>query len=122
MMHQQNPIIFLTLAHLLNTKLSSARDIAFQPILGAHPKQVSVGSMGHDDGIDIITGSDFAGLTTFANLPYVNCFADEVLELYDVAFLGAPFDTVSQMRFPYLLDLQSDYALRFPYISSFSSY
>lgn len=54
-----------------------------------------IGSAELDDGVDIITGSDFAGLTTFANLPYANCFVDEVIEAYDVAILGAPFDTVS---------------------------
>ena len=45
------------------------------------------------DDIDIVTGSAFNGLTTFANLPYANCFADDDLKL-DIAFLGAGFDTV----------------------------
>lgn len=38
------------------------------------------------------------GLTTFANLPYVFCLsgrANEDVEKFDVAFLGAGFDTVS---------------------------
>lgn len=38
-----------------------------------------------------------AGLTTFANLPHVFCLADapnEEVEPFDIAFLGAPFDTV----------------------------
>ena len=46
--------------------------------------------------IDIVTGSDFNGLTTFANLPYSNCFRDNGNE-YDIAILGAPFDTVSKV-------------------------
>ena len=50
--------------------------------------------MGYDD-IDIVTGSQFNGLTTFANLPYVNCFVEGEVEEHDVAILGAPFDTVS---------------------------
>ena len=51
--------------------------------------------------IDIVTGSDFNGLTTFANLPYSNCFRENGSE-YDIAILGAPFDTVSKMSFSVL--------------------
>lgn len=46
---------------------------------------------GHE-GIDI-TGAKFAGLTTFANLPYVHCLDQSGSEKYDIAILGAPFDT-----------------------------
>lgn len=50
-----------------------------------------------DDDIDIVTGSQFHGLKTFANLPYVNCFSDDEANRegarYDIAILGAPFDT-----------------------------
>lgn len=47
------------------------------------------------DGIDIASGSEFNGLTTFAHLPYVPCLSDSSqIESYDIAFLGAPFDTV----------------------------
>lgn len=53
-----------------------------------------------DDDVDIITGSQFHGLKTFANLPYVNCFSDDgdgdgvpQDQRYDIAILGAPFDT-----------------------------
>jgi len=50
-----------------------------------------------DDVIDVTTDSEFFGLTTFANLPYVNCLKpDESGERYDIAILGAPFDTVSK--------------------------
>ena len=38
-----------------------------------------------------------AGLTTFANIPHVFCLKDapnEEVEPFDIAFLGAPFDTV----------------------------
>ncbi|ROW14869.1 hypothetical protein VPNG_03730 [Cytospora leucostoma] len=52
------------------------------------------------DDIDIITGSQFHGLKTFANLPYINCFSDDggsdavsQDQRYDIAILGAPFDT-----------------------------
>lgn len=51
-----------------------------------------------DDFIDVTTDSEFFGLTTFANLPYVNCLkTDETEEgRYDIAILGAPFDTVNR--------------------------
>jgi hypothetical protein len=50
-----------------------------------------------DDFIDVTTDSEFFGLTTFANLPYVNCLKADETEggRYDIAVLGAPFDTVS---------------------------
>jgi len=50
-----------------------------------------------DHVIDIATGRKFFGLTTFANLPYVHCLAPdgEEVEKFDIAVLGAPFDTVS---------------------------
>lgn len=36
----------------------------------------------------------YAGLTTFANLPWVHCLSsDDRVSKYDIAFLGAPFDT-----------------------------
>ncbi|KAJ4414157.1 hypothetical protein N0V85_003276 [Neurospora sp. IMI 360204] len=47
------------------------------------------------DDVDILTGSQFHGLKTFGSLPYVNCFSDEeaASKKYDIAVLGAPFDT-----------------------------
>lgn len=51
----------------------------------------------HDDDIDIVTGSQFNGLRTFANLPYINALADEEAQ-YDIAILGAPFDTATSGR------------------------
>lgn len=41
--------------------------------------------------------SKFAGLSTFANLPYVHCLAPDGVEVdkFDIAILGAGFDTVS---------------------------
>ncbi|KAI1760535.1 arginase [Hypoxylon sp. FL1150] len=48
-----------------------------------------------NNNIDIVTGSQFNGLATYANLPYVNCLSDEEVrdKKYDIAILGAPFDT-----------------------------
>lgn len=54
----------------------------------------------HDDDIDIVTGSQFLGLKTFAQLPYVNALADDEASgnEYDIAILGAPFDTSTSGR------------------------
>ncbi|KAF2645865.1 Arginase/deacetylase [Massarina eburnea CBS 473.64] len=73
---------FLALAH--------AREITFPPTSG-FAQQAVFGS----SAIDITTGSAFAGLTTYANVPYVHCLAgeNEEIEGYDIAILGAPFDT-----------------------------
>ena len=73
------------------------REITFPPVAGINPHQASLGI---GDDVDIVTGSAWSGLTTFANLPYVSCFADRPdVEKYDIAFLGAPFDTVSSADF-----------------------
>jgi len=72
----------------------SAHEIVFPKVVGADLYQSTLVS--NLDGIDIVSGSHFSGLTTFANLPYATCFADgPASEKYDIALLGAPFDTVS---------------------------
>ena len=86
------PILTLLLLTIILPCLILTREITFPPLLyQPQPQQVHK----HDDGIDIITGSQFNGLMTFANLPYVNCFVDGEVEGYDIAILGAGFDTVS---------------------------
>lgn len=95
MMLQIRLIISFILAFLSNIILSLARDLIFPLIFDLHSHQVLIELTRLNDGIDIITGSDFASLTTFANLPYANCFVDEVMKAYDVAILRAPFDTIS---------------------------
>ena len=73
-----------------------AHEIVFPPIDAIHAYQSSLRVDGSLDDVDIATGSQFSGLTTFAHLPYVNCFVDtNDAQKYDIAFLGAPFDTVS---------------------------
>ncbi|KAK8075186.1 agmatinase- variant [Apiospora hydei] len=62
-----------------------------------------------DDDVDIVTGSQFNGLRTYANLPYVNCLSEAEAEKgpkYDIAILGAPFDTASPLN-PISFILQS---------------
>ncbi|WOO76398.1 Putative agmatinase 1 [Vanrija pseudolonga] len=39
----------------------------------------------------------FSGITTFGRLPYKNCLSDPTAQ-YDIAFIGAPFDTGTSYR------------------------
>ena len=82
--------------YLLLAILTFARDIVFPPLSGVPEFQQSLRD---DDGIDVSTGSEFSGLMTFANLPYANCFSNDWSTerewSYDIAIVGAPFDTVS---------------------------
>jgi hypothetical protein len=70
---------------------SAAREITFQPVSGFANQQL----LSHGGEVDV-TRSAFAGLTTYANLPYVHCLAreGEKVDKFDIAILGAPFDTV----------------------------
>jgi hypothetical protein len=84
--------MLMILLHLFPA-LSIARDIVFTSVPGYTTEQAILG--GYND-IDIAQAK-FAGLTTYANLPYVHCLAaeGEEVEKFDIAILGAPFDTVS---------------------------
>jgi hypothetical protein len=66
--------------------------------LGVHAHTFGHGQIPlYDSAIDV-SGSKFRGLSTYANLPYVHCLSagkDNEVEQYDIAILGAPFDTVS---------------------------
>jgi agmatinase len=71
-----------------------AREIVFPPTAGYAPNdQVILGGYNNPD----ISQAKFAGLNTYASLPYVHCLAakGEEVEKFDIAILGAPFDTVS---------------------------
>ncbi|KAK4634152.1 Putative agmatinase 2 [Fulvia fulva] len=72
--------------------LCHARDITFPPISGMQTPLTGNGANNRDLDLSQIM---FAGLTTYANLPYVHCLAadEEHVEPYDIAILGAPFDT-----------------------------
>jgi hypothetical protein len=97
--------MFLLFARLLLIPLAVARDIVF-PQSSSFDQQPIFEQNGIDinGDIDISTGSAFAGLTTYANLPYVHCLAakDEEVGKYDIAILGAPFDTVSSLLSQFL--------------------
>ncbi len=78
---------------------SAARSLAWDfPRAGLGLNRGAQGPLSLDDNenIDIVSGSQFNGLKTFANLPYLNCFSDEETRdsKYDIAVIGAPFDTV----------------------------
>ncbi|KAL4991917.1 arginase family-domain-containing protein [Aspergillus falconensis] len=81
----------LVLASILSPAL--AREITFPRTTAIQSDQFILGQ--HEENIDIVSGSQFSGLTTFAHIPYVNCFVDSEAEStpYDIAILGAPFDT-----------------------------
>lgn len=69
------------------------REISFPSLSGFSSDQAVMGIISPD-----ITQAKFGGLTTYANLPYVHCLAQEGESIgkFDIAILGAPFDTVSQ--------------------------
>jgi len=75
------------------------RDIIFPPI---NPLQVTSLGLANVPGPgedQLLEAQKFAGLTTFANLPWVHCLSQEDhVEKYDIAFLGAPFDTATTGR------------------------
>ncbi len=87
-MHLARPLIII-----LGVTCATAWEFPQKPVFP--PGQNSIPNV--NDNIDIVTGSQFNGLATYANLPYLNCLSDSEAEgkKYDIAILGAPFDTVS---------------------------
>lgn len=83
----------------------AAREIVFP---GMIPQQANHYGSGHDNSgyrpfnteKDALAEFEkYAGLTTFSNLPWVHCLSpEEDVEKYDIAFLGAPFDTATTGR------------------------
>ncbi len=82
---------------------SVARDVVFPPVV---PNQANLQGQSAQYQSSIKSDQDafvefekYAGLTTFANLPWVHCLSpNEQVEEYDIAFLGAPFDTGTTAR------------------------
>lgn len=83
--------------------LGHTRDIVFPPVFGIDrlPGQIPIRPQSEsDDDIDLTTDA-VGGLTSFAHLPYIPCFdakADDDVAKYDIAVLGAPFDTATSYR------------------------
>ena len=78
-----------------------ARDIIFPPV---DPLQVNSFGQARDPsqyrspiGSEkdlLLEFQKYSGLSTFSNLPWVHCLSPEdQVDKYDIAFLGAPFDT-----------------------------
>ncbi|KAF2102843.1 Arginase/deacetylase [Rhizodiscina lignyota] len=83
-----------------------ARDIVFPPVAGYVPRhgaQQQLDSFS-DSSDDVVIPGTFSGLVSFANLQYVDCLKgleQGVLsdkEKFDIAILGAPFDTGTTAR------------------------
>lgn len=51
--------------------------------------------------IDTDTQADsvFSGIATFGRIPYRECFGRDKHEKFDIAILGAPFDTATSYRY-----------------------
>ncbi|OCH88450.1 agmatinase [Obba rivulosa] len=47
---------------------------------------------------EVTADSVFSGITTFAKLPWVKCLGKDKTETFDIAFIGAPFDTGTSYR------------------------
>lgn len=78
-----------------------AREIVFPPVapLQANNGHGQYRSSVNDEKQAFLDLDRFAGLTTFSNLPWVHCLSEETdIEKYDIAFLGAPFDTATTGR------------------------
>ena len=77
--------------------LTACREIIFPPVAAVegytrHPQFLAGGTQ-FDESVK------YAGLQTFANLPWVHCLSAEAnIEKYDIAILGAPFDTGTTAR------------------------
>jgi len=73
---------------------SDARDIVFPPVSNVQHTLGRFDAGDVDDGMDLSTPM-YSGLITYANLEYVHCLAADAanLETYDIAVIGAPFDT-----------------------------
>ncbi|GAB7325165.1 hypothetical protein MBLNU13_g09245t1 [Cladosporium sp. NU13] len=78
--------------------LLQAREIVFPPTSG-YQQPIGSKNLGIlEYETDDISEPLYNGLNTFANLPYVHCLANSTLsaedvEKYDIAIVGAPFDT-----------------------------
>ena len=88
--------IHLALAVLAIGSSTQARQITFPPIAAVQGHGQTYQSPITPEKDVLLELEKYAGLTTFANLPWVHCLspdADAEDVKYDIAFLGAPFDT-----------------------------
>lgn len=89
--------LFLLPAWAALFSLSGCREIVFGPADAVTSQTTNQHLLGGGRGLE--EPFKFAGLQTFANLPWVHCLShEEHVEKYDIAFLGAPFDTGTTAR------------------------
>lgn len=106
-MHLHTPPLTPILVVVALFITASARDITFPPIAAVHRDgntyeyndQASIPGASISGSEDVLaSAAKYQGLTTWGNLPYVHCLAgkndDSNVEPFDIAILGAPFDTV----------------------------
>lgn len=78
---------------------TQAREITFPPIAAVQGRGGTYQSPITQEKDVLLELERYAGLTTFANLPWVHCLSpDTEVGKYDIAFLGAPFDTGTTAR------------------------
>ncbi|KAH8841741.1 hypothetical protein MCOR27_006810 [Pyricularia oryzae] len=75
--------------------LASAHDTQKQVPLAGPLESVWYNTLPGDGGTQ--ADSVFSGITTFGRLPYAPCLKDSSVN-YDIAFIGAPFDTGTSYR------------------------
>lgn len=79
-----------------------AREITFPPVAGIkrYNTQSPLQRYGSASDEDVSLETDpMDGLTSFAHLPHVSCFSAAAdVESYDIAVIGAPFDTGTSYR------------------------
>lgn len=75
-----------------------ARDIVF-PKSSPYQNPFAASTFDSIANGDDVSSAKFHGMTTYANLPYVHCLSNNSdVEDYDIAILGAPFDTAVTAR------------------------
>ncbi|KAK6599750.1 arginase [Botrytis cinerea] len=84
----------LTVAALCASALAHAEHEHQVPIAGPH-KSLWYNTLPGDGGTQ--ADSVFSGISTFGRLPYSPCLATDDVK-YDIAFIGAPFDTGTSYR------------------------
>ena len=78
---------------------SQAIDVVFPPIAAVQNSYAHLQSPITKSGDVLLEVTGMSGLSTFANLPYIQCTSDSKdLSPYDIAILGAPFDTGTTAR------------------------
>ncbi|CAA7270500.1 unnamed protein product [Cyclocybe aegerita] len=68
----------------------------------AHHDQIPLNYVKYPEPIyragEVTADAIFSGITTFARLPWVQCLTKEKDVPFDIAFIGAPFDTATSYR------------------------